>query len=84
MKDLLLKLGLPEDATEEQAVAKLEELKTEKSKLDSKVKELTDSETGLKSELEKTKEAYQSLVESDKQQREEKKPKTLFDELSEK
>lgn len=82
MKDLLQKLGLQEDATEEQALAKLKELEDEKSKLDAKVQELTASETGLKADLEKTKSAYESLVEEGKKKEEAKQPKDIFEELS--
>ena len=82
MKELLKRLGLEEDATEEQALEKLKELEDKKSALDTKVKELTDSETGLKSELEKTKSAYESVVEQVNSLKEEKKDKNIFDELS--
>ena len=83
MKELLQKLGLNEDATEADAIAEVEKLKNQNSKLDSKVKELTVSETGLKADLEKTKEAYESLVEEGKE-KEKEQPKSIFDELTEK
>ncbi len=89
MEKLLEKLGLNTDATEEQALAKLEEinknvdsLKEEKSKLATRCEELTNSEKGLQLALEKQQEAYKSLVEDANTKKDKKKPENIFDELS--
>lgn len=89
MEKLLEKLGLNADATEEEALAKLDEkekqiktLEGEKTSLSDKNKELTDSVEGTKAELEKLKTDYIKRFEKEQEKEESKEPLDLFDELS--
>lgn len=88
MEKLLEKLGLKSDASEEEAIAKLEtlqkeksQLETEKSKLESDNKELTTSRDGFKVRAETLEESYKSLVENRKEEKVEKE-ENIFDELA--
>ena len=89
MEKLLEKLGLKADATEEEALAKLDEkekqiktLEGEKTSLSDKNKELTASVEGTKAELEKLKSDYIKKFEEKQEKEEKKEPLDLFDELS--
>lgn len=71
MEKLLEKLGLKSDASEEEAIEKVEalqkektQLESEKSKLESSNKELSASVEGLKATNETLKDSYKSLVEN--------------------
>ena len=89
MEKLLEKLGLKADATEEEALAKLDEkekqiktLEGEKTSLSDKNKELTASVEGTKAELEKLKSDYIKKFEEKQEKEDKKEPLDLFDELS--
>ena len=89
MEKLLEKLGLKADATEEEALAKLDEkekqiktLEGEKTTLSDKNKELTASVEGTKAELEKLKSDYIERFEKKQEKEERKEPLDLFDELA--
>lgn len=89
MEKLLEKLGLKADATEEEALAKLEEketriktLESEKTSLTDKNKELTASVEGTKAELETLKSDYKKKFEEEQEKEKNKEPLDLFDELS--
>ena len=79
MEKLLEKLGLKADATEDEALAKLEDLnkqkaqlEADKSKLESTNKELTTSVEAQKVKYETLEGAYKSLVESKEEHNDEK------------
>ena len=89
MEKLLEKLGLKPDATEEEAVAKVEslqqektQLESDKSKLESQNKELSTANEGLKSANETLKESYKSLVENQSQKEDTEKSNDILVELA--
>ena len=89
MEKLLEKLGLKSDASEEEALKKLEEkdskikeLENEKTVLTDKNKELTASVEGKNVALETLHAEYKEQFEKSKKDKEEDEPKDIFDELA--
>lgn len=89
MEKLLEKLGLKPDATEEEAIVKVEslqkektQLESDKSKLESDNKVLSTANEGLKSANETLKESYKSLVENQDKKAEATKDEDILIELA--
>ena len=83
MEKLLETLGLKADATEEEAIAKVQAIQKESKDLAEKNQELTVSVKEEKTRSETLETAYKGLLESKNTNEEKDKPKTLFDELAE-
>lgn len=83
MEKLLETLGLKADATEEEAIAKVQAIQKESKDLAEKNQELTVSVKEEKTRSETLETAYKGLLESKNTNEEKENPKTLFDELAE-